>query len=506
MTKLAFTNYNAEAASGPATGPEPTRSSTSGDHLNPNMLLPALHGLGISPSLLRNRHAYSDDDDSDNEAAISASKKKKKFYIIITSDLLIPGDGEPIPNGALVVEAKTIVWVGTRDSIPEEYTSAPHKTHAVPYMMPGLWDVHMHVVSSGGKEAAARAYGPFGEHTATQGARLARGLWIALQQGYTSLRDLGGFGCEVAVPIEEGVIVGPNIYAAGAFISQTAGHGDQFNMPPGDALLRFGVNNIQPGFFCEGWGVMADGVDECRRAVRLQVRRGAKCIKILATGGVMSLDDNPNDAQFCKDEMDALVEEATRMGRAVASHCHAKEGILASIRAGVTTIEHGSYADDECLDLMKEHNIILVPTHFIGLLLIKVGKGIFPKKVYEKLKMVAEGHAKVYKRAIEKGVTIALGSDAHPETLQGDEIVTAVEIGMSNLEAIKAATATAPLVLGKQAPKSGQLKVGYDADILGLLGNPAEDIEVLRDGEKIKWVWKGGKLFKGPGVGPWGEE
>ncbi|KAJ3474524.1 hypothetical protein NLG97_g9808 [Lecanicillium saksenae] len=132
--------------------------------------------------------------------------------------------------------------------------------------------------------------------------------------------------------------------------------------------------------------------------------------------------------------------------------------------------------------------------------------GVLPKKMEAKLRMVAKKIRGMYKMALEKGVTIAMGTDTQPGHLDASEIAFAVRMGMTTLQAIKAATATPPLTLGRQAPKSGQLKVGYDADILGLTENPIEDIAVLNKTENIKWVWKGGKLYKGPNVGPWGEE
>lgn len=502
MTRRGVTAYNAGSAASVA---QPTEEARAAPQPNHNQLALGMRCLGISPDELSIRQDHGNESDEEDASTLS---KKRKSYVVITSDLLIPGDGDPIPSGALVVEAKTIVWVGARNAIPAEYTDAPHKAHHVPYMMPGLWDVHMHIVGpSNDPETTSRmlTYGPYGEHPASQGARLSHGCWRTLQLGYTSLRDCGGFGCEMASAINDGSIVGPNIYGCGGFISQTAGHGDQFNMPPGDALLHFGVSNIQPGFFCQGWGALADGVDECRRAVRLNVRRGAKCIKILATGGVMSLDDDPLDAQFCEAEMEALVDEATRMGRAVAAHCHGKPGTMTSIKAGVTSIEHGTYADEECLDLMKKQGIILVPTAAVLERFANL-EGVFPKKIADKIKQVAKKMERMYKMALAKDVTIAIGSDAHTSWLDSSEMEYAIKMGMTTLQAIKAATATAPLTLGRQAPKSGQLKAGYDADILGLTADPVKDIAVFKNSENVKWVWKGGKLFKGPNVGPWGED
>lgn len=502
MTRRSVTTCSSPAAQSVAQQSQASepRAESRASH---NELSAAMRCLGISPASLRMPRS-SESDDEDELSVLSA----KKIYIIVTSDLLIPGDGDPIPKGAIVIESKTIVWVGARDSIPDSYRQAKHRSQHVPYMMPGLWDAHMHF-SAGSEDpeqlAKLMTYGPLAEHPATQGARLGRQCWQALQMGYTSMRDCGGLGCELAAAIDDGAIPGPNVYSAGAYISQTAGHGDLFNMPPGDALQSFGVRNIRPGFFCDQAALLADGPDECRRAVRLQVRRGAKCIKILATGGVMSLDDNPEDAQFCDEEMSALVDEATRMGRAVAAHCHAKAGIVASIKAGVRTIEHGSFADEECVELMKKHDIIYVPTRRAITFLLENSDAL-PKKVRDKVQLVAARHLAAYKMAVAGGVTIAMGTDMAPSEIRGIEIQHGVEAGLTNLQALKAATATAPLTLGRQAPKSGQLKAGYDADVLGLTENPADNVKVLQKGENIKWVWKGGKLFKGPGVGPWGEE
>lgn len=432
---------------------------------------------------------------------------KKVFYTIITSDLLIPGDGEPLPHGALVIENKLIIWVGVKANIPEEYTSKPHKSHHVPYMMPGLWDVHVHFIDFSRDPQAFPAIltlNSLAEHPATIGARLTKQCWDSIQLGYTSVRDCGGFGCEVSKAIDDGAIIGPHVYSAGSYLSQTAGHGDLFSLPAGDALLNLGVNSITPGYWGSSFSCLADGVDECRRAVRLQLRRGAKCIKVMASGGVTSEDDNPLYAQFSKQELSVIVEEAARMGRGVAAHVHGKPGILAAIEAGVATVEHATFADEECMELIKEKGIILVSTRTAVAELIDTGGEGIPQKIWEKAKLVNTNHLKAYKLAIGSGVTIALGTDRSPGYNKARELEYAVEAGMSNLDAIKAATANGPLTLREQAPRSGQLKVGYEADVLGVLGNPVDDVRVLQDGGNVAWVWKGGRLLKGPGVGPWG--
>jgi imidazolonepropionase-like amidohydrolase len=276
-----------------------------------------------------------------------ANSTKKLVYTIITAEVLIPGDGEPLSDAALVAENKVIVWVGAQAGLPKKYTDVPHKSYSVPYLMPGLWDCHVHFGGTSDDDEQASYVAFIAEPPAAAGARLGRQCWESIQRGYTSVRDVAGFGCEVAQAIEDGTIVGPNIYSAGACLSQTAGHGDVFPLPAGDVLLNLGVSNITAGHFGTGMSCLVDGVDECRRAVRLQIRRGAKCIKILASGGVLSRDDNPLYAQFSAEELDTIVEEAGRQGRLVAAHVHGKPGIIAAAKAGVHTVEHVSFADQE---------------------------------------------------------------------------------------------------------------------------------------------------------------
>ncbi|OAQ66245.1 amidohydrolase [Pochonia chlamydosporia 170] len=456
-------------------------------------------GFGIN---VRTSRTLPQDDDVEDAV-------KKVFYTIVTTKLLIPGDGEPVKDAALVVKNKVIEWVGRQEDLPSEYTTNPHKVHDVPYLMPGLWDCHVHFSGINDQRAAEEgsvALAFLADHPATSGARLARGCWDAIQRGYTSMRDLAGFGCEVSKAIEDGVLVGPNIYSAGACLSQLAGHGDLFALPAGDVLLNMGVGSIKAGEFGATMSCIVDGVDECRRGVRLQIRRGARCIKVMASGGVLSRDDNPLYAQFSREELDAIISEAKRMERTVAAHVHGKPGIIQAVEAGVTSVEHVSYADQECVDLIKEKGTIFVATRtIVNLILDSKGEGI-PKKSYEKAKKVGAHSLEGYKKAIKAGCTFALGTDTEPGFNMAIELQYAVEAGMSNLEAIKAATANGPLTVAGQVPLTGQLKVGYEADMIGVCENPVEDVKVLQKKSNIGWVWKGGKLFKGPGIGPWGEE
>ncbi|KAI1637237.1 amidohydrolase [Biscogniauxia mediterranea] len=457
-------------------------------------------GITIQPKLAGDSTTSTPEDVDDS--------LKKLVYTILYADLLIPGDGTPIENAALVIENKVIAWVGAQPQVPSQYTDSPHRSYTIPYLMPGLWDCHAHFggesqSGEGGGDVISAAYF---NHPVSAGARLARGCWEALQRGYTSLRDVAGYGCEVARAIDDGTIVGPNVYSAGACLSQTAGHGDAFALPAGDMYLSLGVAAVRPGHFGTSQSMVVDGVDECRRAVRLQIRRGARCVKVFATGGVLSRDDNPLYAQFSPEELACVVGEAARQHRVVAAHVHGKPGILAAVRAGVATVEHVSFADEECVALIKEKGTVYIATRtIVDMLLQSGGKGL-SRLQWEKALLCAENHLKAYQLAIAAGVTIALGTDTPPGFNMAMELDYAVKAGLSNLEAIKAATANGPLSVGGQAPKTGQLKVGYEADVLGLLRNPVEDVKVLQDKQTIGWVWKGGKLFKGPGVGPWGED
>lgn len=251
---------------------------------------------------------------------------------------------------------------------------------------------------------------------------------------------------------------------------------------------------------------LCDGVDDCIKAVRMQLRKGAKVIKVCASGGVLSELDNPHDQQFSDAELKAIVDEAHRAQRIVAAHCHGKKGIMAALNAGVSTIEHGTWLDKECLDIMKEKDVMLIPTRSI----VEGGMKIIdqlPPASAKKMRETDQVHKAAYKMAVKSGVKIALGTDlgmSLPGQVlthgnNGKELEYAVEAGMTELQAIEAATVMAPLTLGPQAPRSGWLREGYDADLIAVDGNPLEDIRVLGDVDRISHVWKAGSLVKAPG-------
>ncbi|OHW97200.1 amidohydrolase [Colletotrichum incanum] len=414
---------------------------------------------------------------------------------VIVAELLIPGRGDPIENAAVAVENGRIVYVGKHDKLPEKYRSV--KPVHVPVVMPGLWDVHTHFI--GLDVVTGFDTGLFNVlpgSNALVGAITVEDLEETLMAGYTSVRELGGYAGDLVPAIEKGRLVGPNVYSSIAAMSITGGHGDQHSLPV-QTMLRFAE--------CGGPCSIVDGADDCTKAVRLLVRRGARCIKVCSSGGVLSLLDDPEDRQFSDEELKAIVEEAGRSRRAVGAHAIGKAGIMAALRAGVKSIEHGMYLDDEVADVMLEKDAIFVPTHHI-VTTIGNDPSQLPPPLAHKIEKVMQKAKESYQLAIKRGIKIALGTDsASSDRTKGIahgnnamELYWAVKNGMTPLQAIEAGTANGPEVLGGMAPLSGQLKEGYDADLIAVAENPLVDIEVLVKKENITHVWKGGELFKSP--------
>ena len=264
-------------------------------------------------------------------------------------------------------------------------------------MLPGLWDCHTHFMGSREFDLARLAQEP----VALRAARCARDLVNALDAGFTSVREVGGLGVYLARAVAEGMLDGPAVYAAGAVLSTTGGHGD---------LHCYPLSWMEEFARTDGTFRLADGTAECMRAVREQLRRGAAVIKVCASGGVLSDLDDPIHQQFTGSELRAIVEVAGLAERVVAAHCHGKPGIMAALEAGVATIEHGTYLDAEACDAMRETGAILVPTRsIIEDILGHLGQ--VPPYAATKLVAIAQTHADAMTLAIERGVTIAVGTD-----------------------------------------------------------------------------------------------
>jgi len=408
--------------------------------------------------------------------------------IRIEADLVIPGSGDPIRGGCVVIDGPVITYAGTVEGSPRPGPS--DTTVSVPVVMPGLWDCHTHF---GGIRSLSMEEQIYTSYPVAI-IRSVKDAERVLRAGFTSIRELGGLGIYLSRAVNEGSIPGPNIYASGAALSTTGGHGDAHAFPI--EFVNFWQNQREfPG--------PCDGVPACLLAVRKVLRLGASVVKVCASGGVMSDVDDPKHQQFSDEELRAIVEEAARAERVVAAHCHGKAGIMAALRAGAKTIEHGTYLDDEAADLMVEKGAVLVPTLSIQALLRSETMPELPKHMLEKGRKVREQVQQAMRIAVRKKVSIAMGTDlglsgnAGPLSWgsNGHELALMVEqMGMSPLEAIRSATALGPLTLGPQAPHSGQLQPGFVADVIAVQDDPLKRIEVLGAPEQILKVWKGGRL------------
>ena len=410
----------------------------------------------------------------------------------IEAGMLLPGRGEPLRNACVILDGGRIEWVGPVAEAPATHERMP--TWHVPVVMPGLWDCHVHLTGlpHTNLDDVMRVPVP------VAAARAVCDAEKALDAGFTSVREVGGYGIHVARVIDEGTARGPTIYAAGDLLSQTGGHAD--------------LHTYSTGCFADlsargGWLRTCDGEAECLRAVRLQLRRNARLIKVCASGGTLTQYDHPKHQQFTDRELRTIVEEAARAERIVAAHCHGKAGILASLRAGVRTIEHGTYLDEEACEAMKDAGAILVTTRFVKERMLEHGKrNGLPAYAQKKVADTAEAHREAVALAVRRGVTIALGTDtittgpdsALPWGLHAIELRLLVEAGMTPLQAIEAATATAPKTLGPQAPQAGEIRAGFDADVIAVAASPLDDVGVLLEPANVTHVFKRGRLEKAP--------
>ena len=389
----------------------------------------------------------------------------------------------------VVVEGSVIVYAGGREGAPPDVGAV--EVTRVETVMPGMWDCHTHL--NGGRPGTFDFAQLTQEHPATRAARSVPSLRRALDAGVTSIRELGGMGLHLAPVVSEGSLPGPAIYAAGSMLSATGGHGDIHSLP------------VEWVHDCARSGAgfrLADGEAECAKAVREQLRRNARVIKVCASGGVLSVVDDPLHQELTVRELRTIVEVAGLAERSVAAHCHGKPGIMAALEAGVLTIEHGSYLDDEACAAMKETGAILVPT--LTIIRELLDGGGLPTYAAGKLDVIAHLHRENIARAHQARVRIAMGSDIQSTGeapaawgRHGREAVLLAEIGMTPLDVVEAVTANGPDTLGAQAPRSGQLQAGFDADLLGLDGDPSRDIAVLADPARITAVWQAGVMVKG---------
>jgi len=406
----------------------------------------------------------------------------------IRAGTLIDGTGgAPIKNAVILVQGGRITAAGTNVAVPSGATVVDLSGETV---LPGFIDAHVHLagrtIGDGDWQHSRLTEMP--SQLALLGAAHAQ---QTLEAGFTTVRVVGSaaFG-DVALrnAINAGWIPGPRIVAAGISFGIRGGHCDETNGLQPDALgYEAGV--------AEG---VADGVEEVRNAVRYAVKYGADVIKICATGGVLSLTDSVGVQQYTEEEMRAIVETATQLDRRVAAHAHGTAGIKAAVRAGVTSIEHGSILDAEAVRMMKEKGTWLVPTLLAGFTVESLATaGRLPPPIAAKALAIAPRQHASFKLAVDGGVRIALGTDAGVmrHGTNAREFGLMVKYGMTPMQAIVAGTSNGATLLGLDA-EVGTVAAGKRADLVAVRGDPIQAIAVL---EHVDFVMKDGAVFKRDG-------
>ena len=385
-------------------------------------------------------------------------------------------------NMTIVVEKNKITSVDNGFSKPEASDlTIDLKTKPV---TPGWIDMHVHVESETKKGNVADRFILNPADIAFESLKYVK---VTLMAGFTSVRDLGGSGVNISLrnAINKGLVIGPRIYTAGKSIATTGGHADPTNGYRkdlmGDPGPREGVIN---------------GPEDAYHAVRERYKEGSDLIKITATGGVLSQAKDGANAQFTEEEIKAIVTAAKDYGFKVAAHAHGAEGIKRAIRAGVNSIEHGTFMDDEGIELMKQYGTWYVPTIIAGKSTADSAKipGYYTEIVTPKALATGPQIQKTFARAYKAGVKIAFGTDAgvYQHGKNWMEFGYMIEAGMSAMEAIKAATISAAELLGEK-DRLGSIEVGKLADIVAVDGDPLKDQQVFG---KIVFVMKDGVVYK----------
>jgi imidazolonepropionase-like amidohydrolase len=409
-------------------------------------------------------------------AAADAAAPSATGITTLRCGTLIDGrSGTPKRDVAVRIEDGRIVSVGAFNPL----NAGTVIDRSQDTCLPGLIDAHAHVLIKTDDYQV--------DHLRrSSGYKALRGLNVVqqmLQSGWTTVRILGDADVfyahlDVRTAIREGMFVGPRITGAGHYFSITGGGGD--------------LNFLAPEHAVVADGLVVDGVDAVRKAVREEIKHGSDWIKVLASGAMMSAGNDPNKAHFSPEELSAIVDEATRLGVPVAAHAHSAVGIKAAILAGARTIEHGTFIDDEGIRLLKEKGVYLVPTLYVGDYYLNEQPGSEAQaKMNELTRRYRAQHIAAVGKAIKAGVHVGVGTDyvGFPVQQGVRELAVLVEAGMTPMQAIQAATRVNAELLGWQ-DRIGTVEPGKLADIIAVPGDPLRDLAVL---EKVSFVMLGGR-------------
>lgn len=424
----------------------------------------------------------------------------KNYFLIICSFLMVSaataqdiyiqaGKLVDTRNGKVLTE-RTIIVSGNRIKSVETGFVAPRNSSDSLIdlrnmtVLPGLTDMHVHLESETNPQKYLEAFTFNEADFAFNSVGFAKTTLLA---GFTTVRELGGSGVNVALrnAINSGKIAGPRIFTAGKSLATTGGHAD-----PTNSFNRNLVGDPGPN-----QGVV-NSIDDAAKAVRQNYKNGVDLIKITATGGVLSVAKSSSNPQFTEDEIRAITRTAKDYGFHVAAHAHGDEGMQRAVRAGVTTIEHGTMMSEATMDLMKKHNAYLVPTITAGKEVSEKAEieNYYPALVVPKAREIGPLIQNTFGKAYKRGVMIAFGTDAgvFEHGKNAKEFGYMVEAGMPAMEAIQSATITPAKILNMQG-QTGEIAAGFFADIIAVSEDPVQNIRAL---ENVLFVMKDGKVYK----------
>lgn len=407
--------------------------------------------------------------------------------LAITNGTIIDGrGGEPLP-GTILIEDERITAIGPEGkvNIPRDATVIDARGGSI---LPGLIDCHVHFMMEYPDIMRGLITPP--------SLRLLQAIprmRATLDAGVTTIRDAGGTPTGVKMAVERGIVAGPRMQVAVGIITQTGGHGDGY-FP---CCIDIGFFGIQFNDLPNG---VADGIEEVRKATREMLRAGADWIKLATTGGVLSTADAPTSSQLTIEEIETAVYEAQAQDKRCMAHAQGTQGIKNALLAGVASIEHGVYLTDELIDLMLKKDVYLVPTLVAPIAVVEFANehpDIVPPMMAEKAISVVDAHKESFRKAVEAGVKVAMGTDSgvgrHGDN--GREIVLMVENGMTPMQALVATTSSAAKLLRLQE-NLGTLEMGKLADVIVVEGDVLSDINRIANPENVKLVLKEGRAAK----------